>query len=74
MEESMKTITYCYLDSKNKEQVGYMTNENRVQNVGYNIDALTARIWISGDTGKETFVIPIDRLIFIREVITGVDV
>jgi len=70
----MKTITYCYLDSKKKEQVGYMTNENRNQRVGYSIDDLTARIWISGDTCKETFVIPIDRLIFIREVITGVDV
>jgi len=70
----MKIITYCYLDSKKKAQVGYMTNENFTCRVGYSIDDLTARIWISSDTGKETFVIPIDRLIFIREVITGVDV
>ena len=69
-----KMITYCFLDSKKREQVGYMTNEDRDQRVGYAIDDVTARIWISGDTGKETFIVPIDRLIFIREVITGVDV
>ena len=65
----MKTITYCYLDSEKQSQVGYMRNETPNSKVGYSIDDLTARIWISGDTGKETFVIPIDRLIFIREVI-----
>ena len=49
-----------------------VVKETDAQNVGYNINGYEqiARIWVSGNAGEETTVIPLDRVVFIREVIT----
>lgn len=49
-----------------------LVKETDAQNVGYNINGYEqiARIWVSGKTGEETTVIPLNRVVFIREVIT----
>ena len=62
----MKMITYCYVDGKGNEQINHVSNE-RGGNVGYAVDEFTARVWISGKTGSETQVFPLERMVFIRE-------
>lgn len=49
-----------------------VVKETDSRNVGYNIKGYerVARIWVSGDAGEETTVIPLNRVVFIREVIT----
>lgn len=64
-----KMITYCYVDGQGSEQVGDMKEVLEGQKVGYAIDEVTARIWISGPTGDETITFPLDRIVFIRETI-----
>ena len=64
-----KSITYCYVDGHGNEQIGDMKEVLEGEQIGYTIeDELTARIWMSADTGQETLIIPLTRLVFIREV------
>jgi len=48
-----------------------IVKETDAQQVGYSVNGYeqVARIWTSGGNGQETTVIPLDRVIFIREVI-----
>ena len=63
----MKRITYCYVDGKGNEQVNHVSNEKGGR-VGYEVDEFTARVWLSGETGSETKVFPLERMVFIREI------
>ena len=64
----MKRIDYCYVDGSGNEQVGSVSEEGSDKDVGYGIDELTARIWTAVGEGCETLVIPLSRIVFIREV------
>jgi len=71
-EERMKEIV-CERQNPITGQVEQIiVKETDAQNVGYNINGYDqiARIWMSGSTGEETTVIPLNRVVFIRETIT----
>lgn len=63
----MKRITFCYVDGYGNEQIKHVSDERSGQ-VGYSVDELTARIWISGSTGEETKIFPLSRIVFIRQI------
>ena len=62
-----RDITYCFVDGNGDEQIKHISDERGGQ-IGYAIDKYTARVWIARNTGEETNVFPLDRVVFIREV------
>lgn len=63
----MKRIAYCYVDGQGQEQYQHVTDEKGGA-VGYSIDEHTARIWKSIREESETKIIPLSRVVFIRQI------
>lgn len=70
MTANAKEIVYCYVDGKGEEQVQTYTAKEQGELIGYSFEEQSVRIWMSNIHGQETVNIPLERVVFVREVET----
>ena len=69
---TVKFIDYCYIDVNGTRKVKTISDERGNGSVGYKIDNDTLRVWISSDEMEQTWVFPLRRVEYIREILKSI--